>query len=188
MTDTTLERRTLAWMNDPYDAVGYSNTQMHSVPREEAEALQLAGINMRLEQRRAEIPVLAKLADAQQISRVSRLEEAAPLFFTHDIYKSYPLSLLAKSRKAASSCCATGFARAARSCRNSITSRGEPAILVASDSSAAFAKPSSCAASWRSAMIFSMRSLLSNLPAFGPWEKNVELTSTSGHSFRITRY
>ena len=53
MTDTVLERRALAWMNDPYDAIGYSNTRMHSVPREEAEALQLAGINMRLEQRRA---------------------------------------------------------------------------------------------------------------------------------------
>ena len=60
--------------------------------------LQLAGINLRLEQRRAEIPVLAKLADAQNISRISRLEEAAPLFFTHDMYKSYPISLLAKSR------------------------------------------------------------------------------------------
>jgi len=98
VTDTILERRALAWMNDPYDAVGYSNTRMHSVPREEAEALQLAGINIRLEQQRAEIPVLAKLADAQEISRVGRLEEAAPLFFTHDIYKSYPISLLAKSR------------------------------------------------------------------------------------------
>jgi hypothetical protein len=98
VTDTLLERRALAWMSDPYDAVGYSNTRMHSVPREEAEALQLAGINIRLEQRRAEIPVLAKLAGAQEISRISRLEEAAPLFFTHDIYKSYPVSLLAKSR------------------------------------------------------------------------------------------
>ena len=90
VTDTALERRALAWMNDPYEAVGYSNTQMHSVPREEAEALQLSGINIRLEQRRAEIPVLAKLAGAQEISRIGRLEEAAPLFFTHDIYKSYP--------------------------------------------------------------------------------------------------
>jgi len=98
MRDTMLERRALAWMDDPYGAVGYSNTRMHSVPREEADAVQLAGINLRLEQRRAEIPVLAKLAEAQGISRVGRLDEAAPLFFTHDIYKSYPVSLLAKSR------------------------------------------------------------------------------------------
>jgi hypothetical protein len=96
--DTVLERQALAWMDDPYGALGYSNTKMHSVPREQADALQLVGINLRLEQRRAQIPVLAKLAEAQNISRVSRLEEAAPLLFTHDIYKSYPISLLAKSR------------------------------------------------------------------------------------------
>jgi hypothetical protein len=84
-TDTALERQALAWMEDPYGAVGYSNTRMHSVPRAEADALQLAGINLRLQQRRAQIPVLAKLAEAQNISRVGRLEDAAPLFFTHDI-------------------------------------------------------------------------------------------------------
>jgi hypothetical protein len=71
---------------------------MHSVPRQDAEAVQLAGINFRLRQRRAEIPVLAKLADAQGIRHIERLEESAPLFFTHDLYKSYPASLLAKSR------------------------------------------------------------------------------------------
>jgi hypothetical protein len=97
-TDTAIERQALAWMDDPYAAVGYSNTKMHSVPRAEADALQLAGINLRLEQRRTQIPVLAKLAEAQNIIKVNRLEEAAPLFFTHDIYKSYPISLLAKSR------------------------------------------------------------------------------------------
>jgi hypothetical protein len=97
-TDTVLEREALAWMDDPYVAFGFSNTRMHSVPREEAEALQLAGINLRLEQRRGEISVLAKLAEAQNIGRISRLEEAAPLFFTHGMYKSYPVSLLAKSR------------------------------------------------------------------------------------------
>src|SRR5688572_2364248 len=85
-------------MDDAYGAFGYSNTRMHSVPREEAEAVQLTALNLRLEQRRAEIPVLAKLADAQGISRVDTLEAAAPLLFAHDIYKSYPASLLAKSR------------------------------------------------------------------------------------------
>src|ERR1700726_1338342 len=72
--DTALERQALEWMDDPYGALGSSNTRMHSVPREEAEAVQLAGINLRLEQRRAEISVLAKLAEAQNIRRISRLE------------------------------------------------------------------------------------------------------------------
>jgi hypothetical protein len=98
VADHALERQALAWMEDPYGAVGYSNTRMHSVPREEAESVQLAAFNLRLEQRRAEIPVLAKLADAQDIRRVSRLDEAARLLFTHEIYKSYPASLLAKRR------------------------------------------------------------------------------------------
>ena len=97
-TDATVERQALAWIEDPYAAVDHSNTKMHSVSREEADAVQLAGINLQLERRRAQIPVLAKLAEAQNISRVSRLEDAAPLFFAHDIYKSYPISLLAKSR------------------------------------------------------------------------------------------
>jgi hypothetical protein len=96
--DTALERQALAWMDDPYAAVGCSDTRMHSVPREEADATQLVGINLRLQQRRAEIPVLAKLAQAQDINRVGRLEDAAPLFFTHDLYKSYPVSLLVKAR------------------------------------------------------------------------------------------
>jgi hypothetical protein len=96
--DNALERQATAWMEDPWGAFGHSSTAVHSVPREEAEAVQLAAINLRLEQRRAQIAVLAKLADAQGISRVDSLEAAAPLLFTHDIYKSYPISLLAKSR------------------------------------------------------------------------------------------
>jgi len=93
-TDHALERRAIAWMEDPYAALGYSNTRMHSVPREEAESVQLAAINLALKRRRYEIPVLAKLADAQNISQISRLEDVAPLLFTHEIYKSYPASLL----------------------------------------------------------------------------------------------
>jgi hypothetical protein len=96
--DITLERKALAWMEDPYGSFGMSNTAIHSAPREEAEAVQLAAFNLRLEQRRAQIPVLAKLADAQGIARVASLDDAAPLLFTHDIYKSYPVTLLAKQR------------------------------------------------------------------------------------------
>lgn len=96
--DVGLERKALSWMDDPYGSFGYSNTAIHSVAREEAEAVQLRAFNLRLEQRRAQIPVLAKLADAQGIDHVDTLDAAAPLLFTHDIYKSYPASLLAKQR------------------------------------------------------------------------------------------
>ncbi len=93
-----LEREARAWMEDPLSHFGMSNTRIHSVPRKEAEAVQLAALNLRLEQRRTEIPVLAKLADAQGIRSLAALEDAAPLLFDHNVYKSYPVSLLAKQR------------------------------------------------------------------------------------------
>jgi hypothetical protein len=96
--DAALERQALAWMEDPYGSFGMSNTAIHSVPRAEAAAVQLAAFNLSLEQRRAQIPVLAKLADAQGIGRIDSLEAAAPLLFTHQIYKSYPATFLAKQR------------------------------------------------------------------------------------------
>jgi len=98
MSDTALELTAQAWMDDPLGALGRTVTAIHSVPREEAEAVQLAGINLRLAQRREQIVTLAKLADAQGITKVERLEDAAPLLFGHDVYKSYPVSLLAKQR------------------------------------------------------------------------------------------
>src|ERR1700739_3666971 len=84
--DASLERQAQAWMEDPYGALGMSNTGVHSIPRAEAEAVQLAALNLRLAQRRAQIPVLAKLADGQDIGAVDTLEAAAPLLFTHEIY------------------------------------------------------------------------------------------------------
>lgn len=96
--DTEVERKAEAWMNDPIGALGRSNTQIHSVPREEAEAVQLAGLNLRLAQRRDQIRMVDKLAEAQKIAHFSALEDAAPVLFTHDVYKSYPASLLARQR------------------------------------------------------------------------------------------
>lgn len=93
-----VELKASAWMDDPYTYFSYSNTRIHSVPREEAEAVQLAALNLRLEQRRHQIHVLDKLASAQDIRRVESLNDGAALLFEHTAYKSYPVSLLAKSR------------------------------------------------------------------------------------------
>ena len=60
--DTATEREALAWMDDPLGALGLSNTRIHSVPRAQAEAVQLAALNLRLEQRRAQIATLAPLS------------------------------------------------------------------------------------------------------------------------------
>lgn len=96
--DSEVEKLALAWMDDPLEALGMSNTKIHSVPREEAEAVQLAAFNIRLEQRRQQIKTLSKLAESQGFEQAATLDDAASVLFTHDVYKSYPASLLAKQR------------------------------------------------------------------------------------------
>jgi len=96
--DSEVERQALAWMEDPLEALGMSNTAVHSVEREEAEAVQLAAFNIRLEQRRQQIRTLDKLAASQGFTQAATLDDAATVLFTHDVYKSYPSSLLAKQR------------------------------------------------------------------------------------------
>ncbi|MDE8651115.1 hypothetical protein [Novosphingobium album (ex Liu et al. 2023)] len=96
--DTAIEREAEAWMHDPYDHFGYHNTRIHTLPCEEVEAVQLAAMNRRLAERRGQIKTLEKLADGQNITALATLDDMAPLLMPHDIYKSYPVSLLAKQR------------------------------------------------------------------------------------------
>jgi len=96
--DTAIEREAEAWMTDPYAHFDYHNTRIHTLPREEVEAVQLAAMNLRLEQRRGQIKMLEKLASAQGITGFAALDDMAPLLMPHDVYKSYPVSLLAKQR------------------------------------------------------------------------------------------
>ena len=96
--DAAIEREAECWMNDPYEHFGHHNTRIHTLPREEVEAVQLAAMNLRLEERRPQVQMLAKLADGQGITGLARLEDMAPLLMPHDIYKSYPVSLLARQQ------------------------------------------------------------------------------------------
>ncbi len=96
--DTAIEREALGWMSDPYGHFDYNNTRIHTLPREEVEAVQLAAMNLRLAERRQQVQVLAKLADTQGITSLASLDDMAPLLMPHDIYKSYPVSLLAKQK------------------------------------------------------------------------------------------
>ena len=96
--DTTVERQAEGWMNDPYEYFGYHNTRIHSLPPEEVEAVQRAAMNLRLHERRPQIKMLEKLADGQGIRQINSLDEMAPLLMPHDVYKSYPVSLLAKQQ------------------------------------------------------------------------------------------
>jgi hypothetical protein len=96
--DTALEQEAERWMNDPYEHFGYHNTRIHSLPRDEVEAVQLAAMNLRLAERRSQIKMLEKLADSQGIEQLASLDAMAPLLMPHDIYKSYPVSLLARQQ------------------------------------------------------------------------------------------
>jgi len=98
LKDPGIEREAERWMNDPYEHFGYHNTRIHTLPPEEVNAVQLAAMNLRLEERRPQIQVLQKLADGQGICHVDSLDAMAPLLMPHDIYKSYPVSLLARQR------------------------------------------------------------------------------------------
>jgi hypothetical protein len=98
LRDHTLERQALGWMNDPYEYFGCHNTRIHSLTRDEAQAVQLAAMNLRLEERRQQIKMLQKLADGQDIRQIDSLDAMAPLLMPHDVYKSYPVSMLAKQQ------------------------------------------------------------------------------------------
>ena len=93
-----VEREAQAWMDEPYEHFGHSNTRIHSVSWRDAEPIQLAALNLRFEQRRAQISTLAKFADLQGILGFKTLNDAAALLFEHNVYKSYPMSLLVKHR------------------------------------------------------------------------------------------
>ena len=98
--DTEVEREAERWMNDPYGHFGHHNTKIHTLDRDHVHAVQLAAMNLRLEERRGHIQMLGKLADGQGISRLSSLDAMAPLLMPHDVYKSYPQSLLARQQYA----------------------------------------------------------------------------------------
>ena len=96
--DTAIEREAERWMNDPYEHFGHHNTRIHSLPREEVEAVQLAAMQLRFAERIEQVQMLKKLADGQSISRIDSFDAMAPLLMPHDMYKSYPVSLLAKQK------------------------------------------------------------------------------------------
>lgn len=96
--DETVEREALGWMNDPYEHFGHHNTKIHSLDREHFEAVQLAAMRLRFEERMEQVQMLKKLADGQGITQIGSFDELAPLLMPHDMYKSYPISLLAKQR------------------------------------------------------------------------------------------
>jgi hypothetical protein len=82
----------------PATAFGHSWHAMQHVPADQLAALQLEALQMRLSELRDRIPTLQRMADESGITELSELHDAVPLLFQHSVYKSYPSSLLVRSR------------------------------------------------------------------------------------------
>ena len=86
----------LFW-EDPATFFGESYTNAHSIPREELESIQLAGLQQRFGELAGQIPFLEKLVSAQGVKSIDQLDDIIPLLFLHSTYKSYPPELLRKN-------------------------------------------------------------------------------------------
>jgi hypothetical protein len=60
--------------------------------------LQVEAFNERLRQRRSEVRVVAQKADELGIDSIESLDDAVPLLFSANVYKSYPESFISKGR------------------------------------------------------------------------------------------
>lgn len=94
----TIREAASDFIRDPLTFFDMSLTSMQSVPRGLLEELQTAALAMRFEQQKERIPALAKLADAQGITRIGEFDEVVPVCFEHTIFRSYPSFLLEKGQ------------------------------------------------------------------------------------------
>jgi hypothetical protein len=83
---------------DPAAYFNYSDKAAHHLPQKDAEAMQLSALQQRFEELRGQLPVLKATAAEQGVEGIGSVQDAANLLFPHTVYKSYPISLLEKSR------------------------------------------------------------------------------------------
>ncbi len=95
-SSATTEEAAAAFIEDPLAFFGMSYTKMLSVPRDKLEELQTEALRLRFDHCRDRIPMLQKLADKQNITSLSEIDDVLPLLFEHTVYKSYPSFLLEK--------------------------------------------------------------------------------------------
>src|ERR1700689_3643932 len=102
MTRVTATQKTARsvteFMDDPIDFFGQSYTQMHSIGRDELQALQRQAMSIRFQQHYQSIEMLRKLADRLGITALDEFNDVVPLFFSHTAFKSYPAALIDKKR------------------------------------------------------------------------------------------
>jgi hypothetical protein len=70
----------------------------YDLPASDVEALQLRAAQELFEERKAQIPLLARRAEEAGLERIGRLADLVPLLFAHTVYKSYPPSFVEKGQ------------------------------------------------------------------------------------------
>lgn len=86
------------FIEDPFEYFGGSGFASAHLPREKAEALQLAGLQLRFAQLRDRVATLKTMADEQGVTEIKSIDDVVPLLFPHTVYKSYPVALLERNR------------------------------------------------------------------------------------------
>jgi len=76
-----------SWAQYPYE-------RLFALSQEEIAPLQLAALKQRHAQLKDAVPALKKLAARQEVESIDSFSGALPLFFNHQVYKSYPLALI----------------------------------------------------------------------------------------------
>ena len=85
------------FLDNPSDYFGWHKDKFLGVPKALREELHLRGMQRRFKQFRHAVPMLARLADNQNVNSVNSIDDVLPLLFDHATYKSYPASLLENS-------------------------------------------------------------------------------------------
>src|SRR5258708_36174778 len=82
----------------PERFVDLSITQMHSIPQDALQEIQLQALRNHFRAILPTVPVLSRLAEDQNIHEIRDFADAGPLLLAHSVYKSYPLSVLEDGR------------------------------------------------------------------------------------------
>jgi hypothetical protein len=80
----------------PQKIIELESEQMYRMSPADVSTLQLAGAQKRFTDLVDQIPMLTRLASAQRIDSITRIEDLAPLLVPHSAYKGYPMSFLEK--------------------------------------------------------------------------------------------
>lgn len=98
VVDRGLDDEAYELAHDPAALFHESHREMQNVDPGLLRRLQLRALQLRFAELKDKIPMLQKLADKQGVTDLAEVDDVVPLLFEHTMYKSYPPSLLEKSR------------------------------------------------------------------------------------------